>query len=264
MSGWQRAERDYVVALRAAGRREGTIRLHRHYLRHARRFVRSPWCATTDQLRRALADPSWSPETRKSARSVFVTFWRWGHGVGLIEHDPAVALAPVRVPAGKPRPTPEPVYRAALDAADQRTRLMLKLGRLAGMRCGEIAHVRGVDLDDRNLLRVTGKGGAVRPVPVVDLELLGALRAAGDGYLFPNGRGGHLTAGRVSEILADALPGPWTGHTLRHALATAALAGTRDLLAVSELLGHSRPETTKRYALLPPDALLDAVRAAAV
>lgn len=54
----------------------------------------------------------------------------------------------------------------------------------------------------------------------------------------------------------------WTAHTFRHRLATRAYAGTRDLLAVSELLGHSRPETTQRYVLLPDDALVAAVEAA--
>ena len=40
-------------------------------------------------------------------------------------------------------------------------------------------------------------------------------------------------------------------------------AGTRDLFAVQELLGHSRPETTRRYVRLPDDAVRAAVAAAA-
>lgn len=40
-------------------------------------------------------------------------------------------------------------------------------------------------------------------------------------------------------------------------------AGTRDLLAVGAVLGHARPETTRRYVRLPPDALISAVKAAA-
>lgn len=239
------------------------MRLHRHYLNHVREYVPSPWSATTRQLRAALAVPTWAPETRKSARGVMVSFWRWGYGMGYIEADPAAQLAPVRVPAGQPRPVPAEVYAAALEAADERGRLLLKFGRLAGLRCAEIAAVRGRDLAG-GLLRVEGKGGRVRTVPIVDLELLGALAIAGEGWVFPNGRGGHLSAGRVSVLLGRLLPGHWTGHTLRHGLGTAAYAGTRDLLAVSELLGHAKPETTKRYVQMPPDALLDAVRAAAV
>lgn len=260
---WGAAVAEYLTALRAAGRSPGTVRLHRHYLNHAREHVRSPWSASTAQLRAALAVPSWSAETRKSARGVFVSFWRWGHGMGYIETDPAARLVPVRVPPGQPRPVPEDVYRAALERADHRTGLMLRFGRLAGLRAAEIAAVQGSDLA-AGLLRVQGKGGRVRTVPVVDLDLLGALTAAGEGWVFPNGRGGHLSPGRVTEILSDALPGHWTGHTLRHGMGTAAYAGTRDLLAVSALLGHAKPETTKRYVQMPADALVDAIRAAAV
>jgi len=46
-------------------------------------------------------------------------------------------------------------------------------------------------------------------------------------------------------------------------MATMAYAGTRDLLAVGALLGHSRPETTQRYVKIPDDALREAARAAA-
>lgn len=59
------------------------------------------------------------------------------------------------------------------------------------------------------------------------------------------------------------LPDGWTTHTLRHRFATVSYAGTRDLLAVQELLGHSRPETTRGYVQLPQDALRAAVAAAA-
>ena len=130
------------------------------------------------------------------------------------------------------------------------------------MRCAEIAQVAGADLVD-GVLRVRGKGGKVRRVPVTNPELLAALERSGGAWLFPNGLGGHLSAGRVSRLLSDALPEGWTAHTLRHRMATRGYAATRDLLAVGRVLGHSRPETTQRYVLLPEDALLDVVRGAA-
>lgn len=46
-------------------------------------------------------------------------------------------------------------------------------------------------------------------------------------------------------------------------MATQAYAGTRDLLAVGAVLGHSRPETTQRYVRMPDDALRAAAHAAA-
>ena len=82
---------------------------------------------------------------------------------------------------------------------------------------------------------------------------------------FPLGKSltSYSSAGYVSKRLARALPAGWTGHTLRYRCGTAMYAGTRDLLAVGAVLGHARPETTRRYVRLPDDALISAVKAAA-
>lgn len=66
---------------------------------------------------------------------------------------------------------------------------------------------------------------------------------------------GHLSARRVGELVAEALPGRWTAHTLRHRYATLAYQRTGDLRAVQELLGHAKPETTARYTLVAPPTL---------
>jgi len=107
---------------------------------------------------------------------------------------------------------------------------------------------------------VHGKGGKTRLVPL--LPIVTRLLEPRTGWAFPSPGGGHITPGHVTRLLSRALPAGWTGHTLRHRMATAAYAGTRDLLAVGALLGHSRPETTQRYVRLPDDALLAAVTSA--
>lgn len=190
-------------------------------------------------------------------------FYKWGHNHGLIDHDPAAGLAPVRVPAGRPRPrpTPEHVVRQLLHHGDARLDFMGRLAAYAGLRAGEIARVHGQQLVGDELV-IIGKGGVVRAVPVMDARLLAHLQRVGEAWAFPNGLGGHLSPGHVTRLLSRALPGDWTAHTLRHRMATQAYRGTRDLLAVQQLLGHSRPETTQRYVLLPDDAVRDAVRAA--
>ena len=250
----------YVDALRAAHRSEGTIRLHRHYLHHLARFCPQPWAATSAILTRALAVSGWSAETRKSARSVAVGFYRWAHLAGHIEADPSRALPPISVPPGEPRPTPEAVLSRALATAAPRERTMLLLAAYAGLRCAEIARVHADDWS-APMLYVHGKGGKVRVVPVQHPELVQALSRA-DGYLFP-GPNGHLTPGHVTRLLSDALPGQWTGHTLRHRFATRSHQAHPDLLALGKVLGHSRPETTQRYVLLSTDALVAVVAAAA-
>lgn len=258
---WSAAEAGYTTALRQAGRSPGTVRLHRHYLHHTAAKVRRPWSATTAQLAAALDVPHWSSETRKSARGVLVGFYRWGVSAHLIDHNPAALLLPVTVPPGRPRPTPEAVLERAVALADPRTRLMLLLAAYAGLRCAEIARVQTSDLVGRTLY-VTGKGGKTRTVPILREDVQHAIHRAG-GWLFPGRVDGHLAPGTVTRLLSEVLPEGWTGHTLRHRFATRAYAGTHDLRAVGELLGHSKMDTTVRYVLLPDDALVAAVAAAA-
>lgn len=251
----------YAVAQVAAGRAAGTVRLHRHYLSalalaHGHRW---PCRVTTTHLVAFLGVEHWAPETRKSARAAVRGFYRWAHGTGVLPDDPAEALPSVRVPPGVPRPAPETVVAAALEAAEPRVRLMVALAAYGGLRAGEIARVHTDDVVEHRLY-VTGKGGRARTVPLA-AQLEVALPRAG-GWVFPNGHGSHLSPGHVSRLVSAALPAGWTAHTLRHRLATRAYAGTRDLLAVSALLGHSRPETTRRYVRLPDDALAAAVAAA--
>lgn len=257
--GWNEALALYASAQVAAGRSPGTIRLHRHYLTTLAGLHRSPWRVTTAQLVAFLAVEHWKPETRKSARAAVCGFYRWAHGMGHLDDDPAHGLPSVRVPPGAPRPAPEHVLVEALASTEPRVRLMVALAAYAGLRAGEIARVNTRDVVDGRLF-VKGKGGRARVVPLAP-QLLLALPTAG-GWVFPNGHGSHLSPGHVSRLVSAALPEGWTAHTLRHRLATRAYAGTRDLLAVSALLGHSRPETTRRYVQLPDDALVRAIEAA--
>ena len=251
----------YITAMRAADRSPSTIRLHRHYLDRLARCHPSPAQVTVGDLRSFLAAHDWKPETMKSARGVCRTFYRWAHGAGLIEHNPALSLDSIRVPRAMARPAPEAVVLATVTMGEPRVQLMAMLAAYAGLRCAEIAAVHDTHLLD-DVLRVVGKGRKVREIPVVHAELLAQLRAV-NGWAFPNGHGTHLSAGHVSRLLSVAMPSGWTAHTLRHRMATVSYAGTRDLLAVGAVLGHSRPETTQRYVRLPDDALRAAVRAAA-
>lgn len=259
-SGWPTVTAGYHTAMRAAGRSPGTIRLHRHYISRLAAACPTPDQVTTADLRELLARPDWAPETRKSARGAYRGFYRWMRESGLVDHDPAAALEPVRIPPAEPRPAPEIVVLEAMARADARVQLMVMLAAFAGLRCAEIAQVRGDHLDV-DVLTVVGKGGKRRIVPIVHPVLLSRLQEV-DGFAFPGVCGRPLTAGHVSKLLSRAMPDGWTGHTLRHRMATVAYAGTRDLLAVGAVLGHSRPETTQRYVRMPDDALRAAVRAA--
>lgn len=236
-----------------------TIRLRLLYLARLAAVTERPFNVAVDDLVEFLSPSGWSPETRKSARAAVRSFYRWAKDTERIEKSPAERLPAVRVPAGMPKPAPESVVLAALARCPARDRLMVMLAAYAGLRCCEIARCHTDDVVDGRL-RITGKGNRQRVIPLTP----GILRAlpAEPGWLFPSPYGGHLRADSVSVILRRVLA-PYTAHTLRHRFATRAYAGTHDLRAVQELLGHSKPETTMRYTLVPDDALRAAVFAAA-
>lgn len=283
---WATAIASFVTYLQAAHRSATTIRLRSYYLGRLARDLQTPGpfeSVTDDALTTWLANTEWSGETAKSARASVTGFYRWAVDTDRIGEraNPARCLPPVGVDQAVPRPTPDRVFTQALWLANDRDRLMLMLAGYGGLRRAEIARVHPCDfLWDSGELLVHGKGRRQRLVPVhpqleaaahAELEL----RAAGghgtgfrywsgctvDGYLFP-GKGGHLTADTVGRVLERLLAGPWTGHTLRHRFATKAYEPERDIRAVQELLGHSKPETTARYVQTPKRAKLTAVLSA--
>ena len=144
----------------------------------------------------------------------------------------------------------------------------------AGLRIAEALALTKGDLEG-NSLRVTGKGGRIRLVP-----LIAAVRQAIDLYielspfkswpeepLFRGVKGGVLSPRliqlRVAQLRgALGLPQSATPHALRHSFATHLLSRGGDLRAIQELLGHASLSTTQIYTAVDTDRLLESYRAA--
>lgn len=252
--------------LRASGAPDSTIGQRTYHLRRVAREVGGcPADLTFERLADWLADQRWAPNTRRSYRGSLRAFYRWAVSTGRLTYSPAHELPPVRVPRPRPRPAPESAYRAALEVADERARLAIMLAACCGLRRSEIARVKVEDVEPDLLgrsLRVTGKGGHVRLVPLPD-DLADEIGVHRPGWLFPSSHGAHLTPHHLGKIVSRCLPGPLTTHTLRHRCATVSYAATRDLRAVQELLGHAKPETTAIYTLVPDESVRKAMEAAA-
>lgn len=265
----------YATYCRAAGMRPGTIRLRIMWLRRAARDF-DLTAATTGDLLTWLSSAEWAPETRKSARNALRSFYGWADEFEILPKNPALKLPAVRVPSGVPRPAPTDRLQSALESASQRDALILSLAAFAGLRRSEIAMLRW-DAVTWAGLRVNGKGGRVRTVPLLP-QLAGLLHAErerrergafGTGYrfavdpfspyVFPGRVGEHMSPFTIGDVLSSALGEGWTGHTLRHRFATLAYGVDRDLLTVQQLLGHSKPETTSRYVAVPHGAATAAV-----
>lgn len=260
---WVLAMRDYFTMMRAAGRSDLTIRLHRHYLHQLWETNPLPWKVKTPDLLELLSRPTWGAESRKSARSVYRGFYGWAVMAGRMDDNPAINLPTVRVSPGTPRPTPEGIAQGAMHNCDPRISFMAMLAGYCGLRAGEIAKVHQFDFDAAtSRLVIHGKGRKERVIPIVQTDLAAML---GDvqGWAFPGRTEGHLSSGHVTVLLSRAMPDQWTAHTMRHRAGTKAYRGTRDIYAVARMLGHSRTETTQRYVQLDDDALLAALTASA-
>jgi site-specific recombinase XerD len=133
-----------------------------------------------------------------------------------------------------------------------------------GLRAFDVTQldVDDVDLAQR-VLRVHGKGGKVRLVPVPELvaDLLAVhLDGMGDGPLVRTDGGHRLSAERLRARLTSALyragvkHGPLDGrssHVLRRTCATALLESGASLVDVQAVLGHADLSSTSRYLALP-------------
>jgi integrase/recombinase XerC len=155
-----------------------------------------------------------------------------------------------------------------------RNRAILETLYSTGVRVSELAGLDIQDVDAENgLMRVAGKGGKQRQVPVgaKALAALDAYRQAllaetgigmdRNGPVFLNKNGGRLTTrsiGRVVDKMARAcaMAMPVSPHAVRHSFATHMLDAGVDLRAVQELLGHSSLSTTQRYTHVSIDRLM--------
>ena len=136
--------------------------------------------------------------------------------------------------------------------------LMLLYG--VGLRISEALSLKRGDAPLPDWLRITGKGGKIREVPVLPAvtqaieDYLAAcpFDVGHDSALFVSNRGkpfGPRAAQRLVEGLRHelGLPTQVTPHALRHAFATHLLGNGGDLRAIQELLGHASLSTTQRY-----------------
>lgn len=253
--------REWLVV---AGRSDETVKLRVYQLTRFSEDHPELLSCSADDVVAWLAGHDWSASTRHSWRSALAVFYQWAVVTGRVTVSPVAALPAVKVPRRFARPTPEQVVEQAMDRATPRVRLMIELAGRCGLRRGEIALVHSDDLVEDLVgwsLIAHGKGGKDRYVPV-PRDVAQRIREAG-GWVFPGAIEGHLSARRVGDLIADALPAGWTAHTLRHRFATRTYAAARDLVAVQELLGHAKPETTRLYIETPPDSLRAAVAWAA-
>ena len=152
----------------------------------------------------------------------------------------------------------------------QRDYAVLLLLYGAGLRLSEALSLTRADLPLGDWLRITGKGGKIREVPILPIiaeavhlyDELCPFDTGKAGVLFLSRRGNALGPRAVQRLvealrIAANLPAHTTPHALRHAFATSLLSGGGDLRAIQQLLGHANLSTTQLYTHIDERQLQD-------
>jgi integrase/recombinase XerC len=223
--------------------------------------------------------------SRSLSRSLSATrtFFRFLEQAKLLKNPAVLAVALPKVPPSLPKALTVPKAKAVMteggDAeargqekwigARDKAALLLLYG--SGLRVSEALGLkrREAPLPPRDIIRVKGKGGKERIVPVLPVTQ-NAVKDYVDvcpwplppeGPLFRGAKGGELSP-RILQLLVArmrdglGLPETATPHALRHSFATHLLGAGADLRSIQELLGHSSLSTTQIYTEVDREALL--------
>jgi integrase/recombinase XerD len=265
----------YMAWMRGRGMSPATLRAYAADLRQLDRWLAAagigPAEADDLTLRRFAAHLGtlrYAPAT--AARKLSAARGAYGFMLdrGLVERNPA-ALVPgprqVRtLPATLSEPEVEELFDRpfAPDPRRLRDRALLELLYGCGLRASEACGLRIADVDaDEGTVRVTGKGGKERVVPLggAAADALGRYLRTGRPRLgrpatdrvFLSVRGRPLGPTDVRRALRRELDAAGLAqrppHALRHTFATHLLEHGADLRSIQELLGHASVGTTQVY-----------------
>ena len=218
---------------------------------------------------------------RSNARliSTLRHFYRTRLRMGAIAEDPTVLLESPKLPRPLPKALSEREVEALIRAPEVeaplglRDRAMFELIYATGLRVSELVNLRTEQINLRQgVLRVTGKGGKERLVPLGEeaehwLERYYAqarpaiLKVRISDAVFVSNRGEAMTRQMFWTMVKNhALTAGIEGkrispHVLRHCFATHLLNHGADLRALQMLLGHSSLSTTQIYTLVAREGL---------
>ncbi len=206
-------------------------------------------------------------------------FFRWLEAEGTLKNRVVMQVQLPKVPHSVPKPlnvekalaVTRAGTEAELDWVAARDAAVLLLLYGCGLRISEALAivVRDAPVRGRDTLRVAGKGGKERMVPVLPVAQAAVARymtlcpypLEPDGHLFLGAKGGPLSPRLIQLAMqrlrgALTLPDTATPHALRHSFATHLLSAGADLRQIQELLGHASLSTTQVYTEVDRDRLL--------
>lgn len=191
--------------------------------------------------------------TRRTYHGHLLSIYMFLIDDGFLAANPIARIRPGPVPAGKPNPLAVDELERVLATADGHLRTWLLLAFLAGLRCFEIAKIRGEDITSTTLF-VHGKGGQEAMLPThPDLWAL-APGYPSTGWWFPSIQAtrDHISEGQITikiraHLQANGVTGRGSIHRLRHTyLTTLSRTGTPTRV-IQKLARHKSLATTQLY-----------------
>ena len=276
---WLESERRYPEATLSAYQRD--FHDYLAFIKQEKASITPPKRAL---FRRYLADLQKRGLARTTiARRVSTlrSYYRYGLRHHQIDMPDFSWMKAPKVPAPLPKAINETQTQAMLTSLagrrgpawqNQRDYAILLLLYGAGLRISEALSLTTKDVPLGDWLRIKGKGGKIRDVPLLPMIATAVhsyleqcplpMTTQSDQALFLSSRGNPLgprAVQRCVEQLRDAahLPAHTTPHALRHAFATSLLSGGGDLRAIQQLLGHASLSTTQRYTHIDKQRLKD-------
>ncbi|MFC1603284.1 site-specific tyrosine recombinase XerD [Pseudomonadota bacterium] len=211
-----------------------------------------------------------SPRSSARLLSCLRQFYQHALREGAVKIDPSAQIDSPKLGRPLPKSLTEQEVEALLNAPDQgepegfRDRVMLEVLYATGLRVSELVGLRPDQVSlTQGVVRVTGKGGKDRLVPLGD-EAISWLERFSSGprqdllkqrpctELFPTRRGSGMTRQAFWYLIKKhaqraGITKHLSPHTLRHAFATHLVNHGADLRVVQMLLGHSDLSTTQIY-----------------
>lgn len=252
---WQLAQ---SLSARTVEERTGTVG------RMARWCGVAPEVATVEHVVTWLAHADWAPRTRHTYHCALSAWFLWLQKQGHRVDNPMVLVGKPRRPRGEPRPlSDQDLVRLLRVRMHRRTKAMILLATLAGLRVHEIAKVRGehLDLVNRTIV-VCGKGNVTKTLPLHPMLIEQAYRMPRQGWWFPGRDGGHQRRESVGGTIKEAMIRAGvagSAHQLRHWFGTTLVDEGVDLRTTQELMRHASLLSTQGYTLVKDQKRIDGV-----
>lgn len=256
---------DYVLEMRRRGLAAGTISKRQRCLEmlddeHPLDVV------TSEEIQAFLDRRDLNARSRYGWLSHLSMFFEWATANEHVERNPTARLTRPKMRRLVPDPTPEHEVDAAIENGTPLLAAWVTLMAYAGLRCCEVASLRGEYIDRAaGTLRVVGKGDKPRVIPMHPKVAAVLVDAPFVGTVFINSATGTAFAPQqVSRFVGMHLRACGCthkrAHRLRHRFASQLLESGADIATVGELLGHESLDTTRSYAAVSMRRMREAVR----